>query len=169
MKGKGKHFQSDAMYHGRIAVAFGYPEYGWTQLALLSTAYLESVVILCSWVYDPLPALLQWLERVVAGTFPAEFVVNEEGRSKRLVASVAREPAQLLFHVFDDERTVLLRGVFVRREFVREWADSLQRWLATAYDPYKYNNTLPEDFEEFRRFDHRTMDLAPLLARVADG
>ena len=72
------------MWHGRIRIAIGYPSDGWVVMALLVTAYNQSVVIHCSDVFPPFDDLLDWLNQIADRDLPTELKIDEEGSVKRL-------------------------------------------------------------------------------------
>ncbi len=47
----------------------------------------KAITIWLSSVFDPIPGLFKWVERIGMGDFPSEIFIDEEGGGKRLVAS----------------------------------------------------------------------------------
>lgn len=65
-------------WNGRVTVAFSYAKSGWIQMALMATPFCKSVVVHCSDVFDPFPAMQMWLEKIARKELPADWEIDEE-------------------------------------------------------------------------------------------
>lgn len=66
-----------------IAAHFSEPDFGWIELTLPDLATDRPVF--CSWVFDPFPSMMVWLNQIAAGRAVAAWGVDEEGSSAHLV------------------------------------------------------------------------------------
>jgi hypothetical protein len=141
---------------GRLRVTLGYPNQGWVLLALLAIPFNQSLIIRCSNVFSPFPAILRWLNQLADCHLPAEMEIDEEGRFKHLVATVGDVPETIEFRATDDAGLLLMRCRLGRAEVVREFIRALREWLAERYHPDQFGT----------RSNLRDLDLQTVAARV---
>lgn len=160
-------------WNGKISVAFGYAASGWILMAILTTAYNQSVVVQCSEVFDPFPDMQGWLERIAGKQLPADWEINEEGQIK-LLRALSDENDQLDFQVWsypDDKNPnyppqLELRARIDRLQLLKEFCRRFNQYTKEDFDPSQW----PEELEGFQLardniFDLRRIDLSGVQRR----
>lgn len=132
---------------GKIAFGLSYPHAGWITLAIHSTAYLQTVSMDCSHVFDPFPHFIRWMENIANGNLPCEFSIDEEGHGKTFRAKPVNEE-EFLFTITpmfwrprdgETEEPLYLYTVAPRKqviaEFLRRWDDFIaNQWDAKEWE-----------------------------------
>ena len=122
--------------------------YGWVYLHI--SLGEKTAEIHLSDVFDPFPELLDWLQAVATGDFPAEFDINEEGTFKTLVVH-AFERDRLLFAVLGTfSETELVAGVVDRNALVAEFRRELNGFFRNReqFIPSEWVITREEEKQE---------------------
>lgn len=147
---------------GKVAFGLSYPHAGWITVAVHSTAYIQTVYMDCSHVFDPFPEFIHWLEAIASGNLPCEFSIDEEGYGKTLRAKPVDEDDFLLTitPMFWDqdggetEEPLFLYTVASKRQFIAEF---LRRWddfVANQWDAKEWesNDLSRLDVSRLRKF-----------------
>ena len=81
-----------------------------------------------SYVLDPLPGLLKWLENICTEYYPAELTIDEEGYGKRFV--VDRLNDRISFKIYEwktkNDGALLLEYKGTKKELVKSFLNRLQ-------------------------------------------
>ena len=152
---------SDPMWEDRVRVALGHPRHGWVQLAFMTAAFNQGVIVRCSDVFCPFPAAEAWLRRIKGGQLPARLLIDEEGPSKLLLACpLEADPSRFSFYVsadpywsgdLTDDKDLLLKCKTDRLQFVRDFGSEVSRWLNEDWTPVLYGGRCDEGDEENHR------------------
>ena len=128
-------------WQGKVTLGFGYPAAGWIVLTVTCTAYVQGVIIYCSYALDPFPEFIHWLESIALGDLPAEFSVDEEGMGKVFQASSANADEivfEILDRYFDDdqpaERPVFLYVQVAKKQLLAEFLKRWDDFIANQFD-----------------------------------
>lgn len=164
------------MWHDRVAIAFSYPRDGWVLMAIMTAAFNQHVVIHCSDVFPPFNNLIEWLNKIADKNLPAEFEIDEEGISKKLIAKES--------HLDEDEIELVIEGkywregstegenrIFLhcrteRHQLVEEFAERLSTWLKNDYDLFGFGYRCKEDYDDGYGFDLRQLDIQSLIEKL---
>ncbi|MCE5259883.1 MAG: hypothetical protein LLG44_12640 [Chloroflexi bacterium] len=136
---------SDSAWDGKVTVSFSYAQYGWIQLWICTSAYLQSVTIHLSDVEDPFLDLQKWLESIAEGRYPCSLDIDEEGCVKTLTVeevgvdkldfTITSEEDNALdfFRESDDaaveEPFIVLRCRVSAKQLVREFVRKLNSFI----------------------------------------
>ena len=116
------HSHDQAIPLQELEVHFRSPEAGWVHIRIIPLH--ELYAIHCSYIWDPLPDMIAWLEQIAGGDTDAVWFVDQEGDASRLQFYAARDrtdgPGDFLLHIqTDDHGITRIRGVRVdRRQLV---------------------------------------------------
>lgn len=124
-------------------------DYGWITLELVLGDHTATVML--SDVYDPFPAILDWLQAVVDGDLPMGMVIDDEG-SGAVLAAHALGSDKLLVAVLDHrDNTCLAAGAVHRQAFIEAWRNALIPFLTDELDPSRWNSE-DEDSDDPRQY-----------------
>lgn len=124
-------------------------DYGWIDLDLGLGEGTTQITL--SEVYDPLPALLDWLKAVEDGDLPLGVAVDEEGSEAWLIAHEFDEH-RLLVAVLDRyERTERVSAVVNRTDFIEVFQAELLRFLSSELDTERWNTREEDDSKYLER------------------
>jgi len=120
-------------WSGKVSFSLSYPHAGWITLTVSSTAYIQTVHIDCSHVFDPFPNFLEWLGKIATGNLPCECSIDEEGHGKTFRAKAVNDEDLLLTitpiywrpREGEEEEPLYLYTVASRKQVV---ADFLRCW-----------------------------------------
>ena len=171
-------WEETCMWDGELSVHFGYASDGWVLMSLLTTAYLGHVVVHCSDAYDPFWDLVDWLEKIAKDDLPASFIIDEEGMTKKLIASAYvgfSSFSDMEFRVvenswnsdtekWEDSRQFLCRCT--RVQLVHEFALRLKTWLRNDYDKSHWNRSIQEDDPENPFGDLNNLNVNRILRMI---
>jgi len=125
----------------QVYVALGDTNHGWVQLAFMTTERFQNAVIFCSDVFNPFPAIKNFLGCVQRNLLPTQVTVNEESTQKTLRVSQSAAGRGLVEFVVsngsdieDKPRNVLLSCTIKRSDLVASFDRGIARWLIDGYD-----------------------------------
>lgn len=152
---------------GWVSLALSHVGSGWAKLWVAGNRPVQSVTISLSYVYDPLPGLVRWMEAITRDQFPAELEINEEGEYKmlRVVSSVEGSLDLRIYNEdFPDESRRVFGMRFVKRQMVEEFVARFDYFLTHDYDLEEWclGDYSWEELEHWRRKDLVNLDLAVL-------
>ena len=150
------------IWDGKLSVAFGYAEYGWILMAIMTTTFNRSVVVHCSEVFDPFPDMQRWLEQIAHKQLPADWEIDEEGK-KTLLRVKDDNDNQLDFQVWnypypEDPNyppQLKLRARIERTQLLKEFYRRFTRYVREDFDPQHW----PMEPEEIRSARENISDL----------
>lgn len=139
--------------HAPLSVRFSLPQAGWVNVEV--PPLHEGWEIRCSEVFDPMPDLLEWLEKIAAGSPAATWSIDEEGFYSQLhfvgIPHSPSDPDTYLLHIQTNCNGLLrIRGVKVER---RVLVASFYRGLRTMAEDPAYSPREWDIHPEFERFD----------------
>ncbi|QZP09141.1 hypothetical protein [Caenibius sp. WL] len=148
-----------------LDVKFTCPNAGWVRLMIKPLHKTRGID--CSYVFDPFPEMIEWLEQIASGARTATWEIDEEGQTSHLQFYAApqtfgKEPGNLLLHMQSSDGGILrIRGTRVDR---RQLVESVYRTFRTmtadpAYLPREWEmhpqfhllDDLDEEEEEYER------------------
>lgn len=117
-----------------VGIHFEDDGYGWVILRIILGG--QDIEIFFSYVYDPFPSLLEWLQAILSDDLPIGFEVDEEGTEKLLIAH-AFDANRMLFAVVDKwDRTEYGAAVVDRGAFLAVFHKELNDFLR---DPNRFD------------------------------
>jgi len=126
-----------------IKVKFFPPESGWIRIIL--TYKGKDIPIYSSSIFDPYPALLNWLEKVFENALPARWHIDEEDTFIDFVADVddaGKSRLQLIGQQRDEEYEDQRVYTFIEdpnlTEIAKEIYRSFRDMLANEFDPKEW-------------------------------
>jgi hypothetical protein len=172
-------WESCCLWDGKVAVQFGYNEYGWVMLGVLATAFNQTVILRLSDAFDPFPRLLEWLEKIADGLLPARWCIDEEGIKKELIltpyvgryAQSSDAELRILEWAWDGEKRRMARQRLLlmrvkKSQILGEFYRRLEQWLEKDYDPEHWKMGAREDFPGETWWDLRNLDLDGLKRKI---
>lgn len=135
-------------WDGKITVCFSYAIAGWIQLWISGTSYLQHITLYTSHVFNPYPALIEWLEAVAENRLPARLAIDEEGVGKTLIAlplDDGRIDMQIQDALYEEDGEILFRMRVDRRQLVAEFVRKFELFLKDYYDKnqWEFGHDLP--------------------------
>ncbi len=126
-----------------IKVKFFPPKSGWIKIVI---TYKEKNIPICSSiVFDPYPALLDWLDKVFKNELPARWHINEEGIFIDFVADIdefgktrLRVIGEQREEEYEDETVYTFIDDPSLTEIAKEIYRSFREMLASEFDPKEW-------------------------------
>lgn len=118
-----------------LQVEFTLPKAGWINCRVRPLH--EKFAISCSYIWDPFPRFIAWLEAIAAGSDSATWLVDQEGSCSRVQfyggASSIDDKSDYILHLRSYESLERIRGAKVERRQVVE--SFYQAFRAMAESP----------------------------------
>lgn len=118
---------------------------GWIGfLIVVADQYAE---VQASYVYDPFPGLVDWLEQVADGGFPASFTVDEESGYVRFELRRLHDSALLRVYETDTStqeapgRKLSIEAAVELRDVPAAFYRELRRFVRESFDPFEWAGT----------------------------
>jgi hypothetical protein len=162
------------IWDGKVTVAFGYAEYGWIPMAIMTTTFNRSMVVHCSEVFDPFPDMQRWLEQIAGKQLPADWEIDEEGK-KTLLRVKADKDDQLDFQIWRYSYPenpkyppqFKLRARIERVQLLMEFYRRFTQYVREDFDPQHWPME-PDEIRAAREniLDLRHVDLSMVLKEI---
>jgi hypothetical protein len=159
---------SCSIWEGKVSVAFGYAEWGWISLAVMTTPFCQSTIIDCSEVFDPFPDMEKWLRKIRLRKLPAEWHIDIEG-SLMVLRALPEKGDRIDFQVWTvpyEENSqyppkMLLRSRLVRVQLLQEFYRRFTRYVKEDYNPRQWISGFDQATKEERKItDLRSINLS---------
>ncbi|CAB1068495.1 hypothetical protein D1AOALGA4SA_382 [Olavius algarvensis Delta 1 endosymbiont] len=114
-----------------LIVSFHNKGNGW--IVLKFTFPQKAIAIHLSSVFDPIPDLFKWIEKIGFSDLPAEITIDEEGHGKILVAQALSKDAtdSFLLKIFNrpENDQLLIKSELSKFDFIMAFLNSFQSML----------------------------------------